>query len=71
MAGERVLRVKRTRGSPGCDFYASLKYASQKYFPFVRLQAEAWRIEWLGCWMVGSVGLSGGWVYEVLYVGGG
>ena len=28
-------------------------------------------IEWLGCWMVGLVGLWDGWVYEVLYVGGG
>ena len=29
------------------------------------------QFEWLGCWMVGLVGLSGGWVYEALYVGRG
>ena len=36
VAGERLLRVKRTRGSPGCDFFASLKC-----FPFTRRQAES------------------------------
>ena len=55
VAEKRVLRVERTRGSPGCDFdaslrdvlhcirCASLKCASPKYFRFVRFQAEAWR----------------------------
>ena len=44
VAGERVLRVSRSRSTPGCDFRASLKWASPKSFPFGRLQAEAWRI---------------------------
>ena len=49
-SGERVLRVKRTRGSPECDFYASrecallecaaLECAFKKYFPFVRLRLK-------------------------------
>ena len=43
------MRVKRTRGSPGCVIgasleCASLECASHKKNWFVRLQAEAWTI---------------------------